>query len=276
MYNTNTTTGYSELVITARRSENYRYFENIVAKLQRRYVDEGVWKTIQMDQSGDFGTIIFHILEQTTDYKIFYFDTNNNLLRETETLKFSCSASKCELTQLLDEAAAVSVGENISISYSLNNVTSILTVSWVDPDANNNKGEVKVTKQSLTGEIVLCDVFQTGASGVVNCNVSGYTGDIFLTVLTSNSPYTPIISSWIALSRSGLFTQMDAAESAFWTAAIMITTIGFGLWSPAAALISGIFGLIIIFFLSIFKPVTITFIIIAIAMGVAAGLKIRK
>lgn len=276
MYNTNFTTGYSELVVTARRTENYRYFENVVAKLQRRYVDEGVWRSIQMDQSGDFGTIIFHIWEQTTDYKILYYDTSNNLLKETETLKFSCTDNKCELTQLLDEVEAAAIGENITVYYSLNNLTNVLTINWFDPEANNNKVEVRVSKQTLTGELIICDVFQTGSAGTVNCNVSGYTGDIFLTVLTSQSPYTPIISTWINLARLGLYNYMSVQEQSFWTAGIMITTIGFGLWSSVAALIAAIFGLILVFFLGIFKPITMTFIIIAGAMGIAASLKIKK
>lgn len=276
MYNFNTTTGVSDLKITARNIKTYNALDQIVGKLQRNYLSEGVWRTVQMDLSGDYGTIFFNVLEENTDYRLLYYDTNNNLLKQTETLKFVCVDGICDLTQLINPDVSVATTSAIVVSSVLDNSTNILSVTWTDPQANNNKVEVRVTKETLTGTSVICDVFQTGSSGSVNCDLSGFTDDVLLTVLTSHSPYTPIKSAWISLGKNKLSSMISLREGSFWTFGFMITSVAFGLFSPVGAIIAGLIGLIGIFFLGIFNPITTTFIIISAAMGVAIGIKVRQ
>lgn len=276
MYNFNTTTLTSDLNLELRNFNTYQYFTSIIAKLQRRYVSEGVWRTVQMDKSGDFGTIFFNIKEENTDYRILYYDTSNHLLKETATLKFVCTSGICEIIQLIEPYDDSIAETDIIVTHPYNNITKILSVNWHDPQANNNNVEVRVSKETMTGQILLCNQYQTGASGTINCNLSGYSGDIFLTVLTSHSPYTPILSTLINIGRTSLFSLLSIAESVFWTFGIMITIIGFGLWSPVASIISAIFGLIALYYIGLFKPISLTFIIISIALSIIISIKVKK
>lgn len=276
LYNYNDTTGISDLKITARNNRDYSFFSNVVAKLQRFYVSEGIWRTVQMDKSGDFGILFFNIKEQNTDYRIVYYDTSNNLLKQTDSMKFVCSSGVCELTQLLDPYSAQSTDANLSVKIDIDNITKIITVFWIDHRGNNNDIQVRVTKETLTGTINVCNQYQTGSSGTVNCDASAYTGEVFVTVLSANSPYTPEYAEWILLTRGALSSIISEAESALWTGAIALTTIGFGLWSPVASIIALMVGLIFTLFLGIFTPMTITFIIVAGIMGIAIGLKVKK
>ena len=54
------------------------------------------------------------------------------------------------------------------------------------------------------------------------------------------------------------------------------TAIAFGLWSPVASIVGGLVGLITLAFIGLFTPITMTFIIIAIIMGVAIGIKVKQ
>lgn len=276
MFNANSTSGFSDLRITLNNNLDNSFYSDITVKLLRNYLSENVWRTVQMDRSGDFGTIIFHIKEQNTDYKLLYFDSDNHLLKETKTLKFSCSSGLCELTQLLSAWSGVSYVDNISVSYSLDNITGLLSIDWFDSQANNNKVEVRVSKETLTGSFNICDVFQTGASGHVVCDVSAYNGNVLLTVLTSHSPYTPISSVWLSLGKVTLSNFIDDTESSLWTFGLALTLLGFGLWSPIVAIVMMIASLIFMFFLGIFSPLSITFIIVASALGIAIGVKIKR
>lgn len=276
MYNFNTTTGISDLKIIARDSASYRYYENVVAKLQRNYLAEGVWRTVQMDKSGDFGNIFFNIKEENTDYRILFYDEENNLLKQTETLKFVCTSGVCELTQLLDPYSITATTSDLVVNYTLDNATSILYIDWTDPEANNNKVEIRVSKETFTGTTDICDYFQTGSSGSVNCSLAGYSGEVLLTVLTSHSPYTPIESAWIKLTNGKLSGVISSGDQAVWTLGIMITAIGFGLWSPVAAIIAALAGLIVVSFLGLFSPLSMTFIIVAAAIGIAIGIKVKS
>lgn len=276
MYNYNYTSGVSDLKITARNIKTYNALDQILVKLQRKYVSEGVWRTVQMDLSGDYGTIFFNVLEQNTDYRILYYNTNNDLLKQTETLKFVCIDTVCDLTQLINPDVSVATTTDLLVSSSLDNATNVLTVTWSDPLANNNKVEIRVSKETLTGTSIICDTFQTGSSGIVNCDLSGFNDDVLLTVLTSHSPYTPIKSAWISLGKNKLSSMISLREGSFWTFGFMITSVAFGLFSPVAAIIAGMIGLIGVFFLGIFNPITTTFIIISAAMGIAIGIKVRQ
>ncbi len=276
IYNFNTTENVSDLRITARDKSTYQYYDLAIAKLQRRYISEGLWRTVQMDRSGDFGLIFFNVREESVDYRILYYDIYNNLLKETQSLKFSCSAGVCELEQLLDPYAATTTSSNISVDYDFNNASKILQVNWSDSQGNNQNIKIRLSKESLTGVLNICDVNQTGSSGTYNCNTTGYTGEALLTVLTANSPFTPSESAWITLTRAALGSLISKAESAFYTIGIMVTAIGFGLWSPVAAIVAGLVGLVTLAFLGLFTPLTMTFVIVAIAMGIAIALKVKQ
>jgi hypothetical protein len=276
IYNFNSTANISDLRITARDKSSYEYYDLAIAKLQRRYVSEGLWRTVQMDRSGDFGLVFFNIREESVDYRILYYDVYNNLLKETQSLKFSCTSNICELEQLLDPYSATATTSNISVIYSYNNATRLIQVNWSDSQGNNQNVKIRIIKESLTGMINVCDVNQTGASGGYSCNTTGYTGEVLLTVLTANSPFTPTESAWITLTRAALGSLISKSESAFYTIGIMITAIGFGLWSPVAAIVAGLVGLVTLAFLGIFTPLTMTFVIIAIAMGIAIALRVKQ
>ena len=52
IYNWNNTDA-SDLKITVRNDSNYEALNNVYAKLQRYYIGENVWRTVQMDKTGE-------------------------------------------------------------------------------------------------------------------------------------------------------------------------------------------------------------------------------
>lgn len=276
LYNFNTTTGVSDLKITARNTESYNYYENVVGKLQRRYVGEGVWRTVQMDKSGDFGSIFYNILEENTDYRIIYSDESNNILKETNSMKFVCTDGVCDLTQLLSEYSTTVASSSIVVSSAYNNETNILQVNWSNSLGLENTVQIRLTKTVGATIVNICAVNQTGASGSYNCNASGYTGEAALEVLTINSPLTPAFLEYIRLTYGALSGLISVGESSFWTAGIMMTIIGFGVVSIIASVVMSIVGLILVYYLGIFKPLVITMIFIAAGIGVIIAVKVRR
>lgn len=276
LFNYNDTTGISDLSITVRYITTYNYFENIVSKLQRRYVNEGIWRTVQMDKSGDFGNIFFNIHEQNTDYRMLYYDINNNLLLQTTSMKFVCDTSICQLTQLLNPSSAVVTSDNISISWAINNATKIININWSENQGNNVNVQVRVAKSTNLGFTSICSVNQSGAAGTVNCNVTGYFGEVLLTVLTSHSPFVPSISEWIVLSRSTITTLISRSDSVFITFIFMLLLIGIGFFSPLGVIIALMISLIGLYFLGVFAALSLTFVIIAGVMGFFISMKVKK
>lgn len=273
MYNFDTQTDISDLKITARYKDNYTYYENIIAKLQRRYVSEGVWRTVQMDKAGDYGLLFFNIKEEDTDYKIIFQDGFNQVVKTTESMKFVCSSGICELTFLLDPYSTISIGSEISHDWDYDNETGLINLTWLNADGDSSTVNLLITKETMTGTATICDITQTAAAGNIGCNVTAYTGSV---LLSFNGDSTDLLTEWVALKTPNLGSILTGAESAFWTFGIMLTIVMFGIIiSPVAGIVVMVFGLIMILFLGIFTPITVTFIIIAAVLGTAIGIKVQ-
>jgi len=275
LFNLDNVSDYSSLLVTVRSEDNYNYVENIVGTLQRNYLGEGVWRSVQMDKSGDFGLMTFLIREEDTDYRLVFRDEENHVLLTTETLKFFCDAGVCEITVLLGPYEVVEVVENMSLVVSYDNTSDLVNFSWANNDGNTVTVNSLVWKENMVRTVNICGVNQTGVSGVYSCNVSGFYGEVFAEVRLSGEK---IFGTWIKVSPSDrdLSQNLDAEEQGFWTFAIMGTSFMFGLFSPVGAIIATFFGAVVVFVLGLFSPLTIMFLILAGVVGIAIGLKVRR
>uniref|UniRef100_A0A6M3JWJ6 Uncharacterized protein n=2 Tax=viral metagenome TaxID=1070528 RepID=A0A6M3JWJ6_9ZZZZ len=272
IYNFNTTTGISDLKITTRKNADYKFYPEIIGKLQRRYTAEGVWRTVQMDKSGDFGLLFYNIREENIDYRLIFTDMQNNILKTTETIKFSCTSAICELTVLLDPYSATAASSAIIAILSYDNDTQMLTMDWVDELAGTRTVHMTATQGTVTGVNYLCNMTQTGAAGTMDCNLTGRSGVVEVTV-TGSGVY---LKEYIDIITGKIGNLIGKSEGAFWAVMIMITCIMFGVFSPVGAIITMFIGLLLTYLLGIFTPLTTSFIVIAAVAGIAIGFKVRN
>jgi hypothetical protein len=85
-----------------------------------------------------------------------------------------------------------------------------------------------------------------------------------------------LIQEYISLNTTKLGTQLGNAEGAFWAVIIIVACVGFGLISPAIAIIAMFIGMVAIYFLGIFTPLTATVLILAAVLGIFIGWKVRS
>jgi hypothetical protein len=159
----------------------------------------------------------------------------------------------------------------MSISYQVDNVTNNLTLGWEASSGNDNTVRLLVRKETMTDTVTICDVTQTGISGNTSCDLSNYQGEVYVYVEANGDVE---VSEWFGLNITNLGSFIGEQEGAIWTFIIVLTTMMFGLFSPAGSVITGIIGLV--FFLGIFTPLTLTFIIVAIILGILIGVKVRS
>lgn len=273
IYNFNTTTGISDLKITTRYNSNYKYYPEVIAKLQRRYTSENVWRTVQMDESGDFGQLFFNIKEESVDYRLIFTDKNNNILKTTNSLKFVCTSGVCDLTILLDPYSATAAATGITYSYTYDPTTKVVSMSWQDASAGTNTVAIKARQDTVTGALYPCNQTQTGASGTMSCNLTGRQGVIEFTI-TANGDLEK--TTLLEIQPAKLGSVIGNNEGAVWAVIIIVICLMFGLFSPVGAIISMMIGLIAIYLLGIFTPITITFLIIVTAIGIVIGIKVRS
>lgn len=271
IYNWANSSGVSTLKITVRDNSSYSLFPNIVGRLQRYYAGEGVWRTVQMDKSAEDGETLYNIREIDTDYRLQYYDTNNHLLRQTESSKWFCTAGLCEATALVPDYSALAAAST-ETSWSYNNNTKIITTQW--NDINIQTVNSVVSKETASGTQILCNETQASTSGSIQCNITAYQGEIKLQTFI-NGQEIPIITEWIDTKASTLRDLIGESESTFWTVSIVITTAMAGLISPAAVIIFTMFGLVLTYLLGLFAPLTIPMLTIACVLGLIIAMKVK-
>jgi hypothetical protein len=192
---------------------------------------------------------------------------------ETQTYYY---IAQCDLDRTINVYMTTGETEQttrLDVNHSFANTTEIITVNWSDPDAGNNSVNIRVIRETITGDLIICDTTQTGASNTTTCNVSAYTGTVYITVMRGNYHDYGVYQD---ITQARLSTQISANEGGAWAFLIMLVVAGIGIISPAIAVITAIIGLIAIYWLGLFTPITITFIIIAGAIGVIIGLKVKS
>jgi len=275
MYNFNNISGVSNLKLTARDKLTYNYYSNVIGKLQRLYVSEGVWRTVQMDESGDYGQLFYNIIEENTDYRIIFMDRDNNILEQTETMKFVCDGGSCEIIYLLTPYSESTIGDNISITQTFNNATMIYNITWSDPAGDNLKFKTIVNWQRMDGMITVCNQTTQAASGSQICNLTGYDGTFLVRVHTSKSPWTYQSAEWLTIKPGLIGDVVGYREGLFWTFAICLTIVMIGLFSPVGAMVALILGLIITFFMGFVNVITVTMLLVVGILTIFVGVKLR-
>lgn len=274
VYNFNTTSGLSDLKVTARNINTYGYYPNIVGSLQRRYLDEGVWKTVQMSKSGDYGLLLYDIYEQTQEYRLLFYDSTGHLLKTTDRMRFICTSSVCDLTFLLNPYSISSGQHKIVVAHDYDTDTGNLTITWDDPAGLTNNVDIRLRKPTITGYANLCSASQVGASGELECALSGYSGTAMLTVDNNDiAQYTAPVD----LSGTSLATYFGDAEGALWSAGISTTVIGIGAAFGGAigAVLATVLASAIIWLVGIFSPLTLTVVGLIAIVGIVIGLKVK-
>ena len=99
-----------------------------------------------MDRSGDFGLLTYNVKNRIIDYKVIYTDLDNNILKETDPLKFSCTSDLCEIIVLLNPSEATSSTTDIDVSWGYSNVTQNLTINWSENNGLSTTVKAVVTK----------------------------------------------------------------------------------------------------------------------------------
>lgn len=273
VYNFDTMTGISTFNLAVRNRNNYQLQPSILVYLQRYYVGEGVWRTVQMGLTDSFGEVNFDILERTTDYRFVLFNTNNEQLLVSDRNKWVCTSSYCTGT-IFTDATLASPNVYLQVATSFNNNTNVITTTWTNPESTNTNVEIKVRSLNSTGTKTVCNQSYYGSSGSFTCDISGKTSgdvtvDTFVNGVLQHSDY-------VSVAKQGLALLLNSKDSTFWGFGIILTCFSAGmLISPAAAVATMIFGIIASFLLHLIPAMTIPYVMIIALIGLFVMYKVK-
>ena len=113
-------------------------------------------------------------------------------------------------------------------------------------------------------------------AGNVTCDVSLYSGEVFVDSSVMGSNIT-VVREWVSLGVRRLGVIINNEHIGAWLSMIiLLVIIPLGLWKPEAGLITAFLGLVGIFALGLFTPLTLTFIIIFSVISIIIGVALQK
>ena len=161
------------------KDENFQAVENALIQIQRKYVDEGVFKTVEIPRTDSSGQTVGHLVRNDAIYNI-YVTKDGVVLGVFKNVMAFCDdylVGNCQiiLDATSEEVTTFSYDEQLGIIFQ-----SIPTydenASAVSFDFLTNDGTVKtifmeVTRDDIFGNRSICNNSLTSAGGTVSCIV---------------------------------------------------------------------------------------------------------
>ena len=274
IYNWNTTEGLTELEVTMKDQDTFENLENHYALLQRYYVDEDTWRTVQMGKSGPEGRADFNVVERDIDYRFLFWDSEGNILRQTSSQTFSCTGV-CEVTYLLSDFVEGDGDPDVDMQLNYNNDTEQVTLLYEYATGQNSPITFQVYQTNWDGRNYICDETVISAEGNLTCNVSNYEGQIFARGYADG--YYQVTENY-RLSETFLGDLLPGASGALWAFFIALVLIGLGLTfqSPVAVIMATMMSVVVTFWLDIFGGFSHAILVAAGVIALIISLKIKN
>lgn len=226
--------------------------DDVIIKAQRFYVGENQYRTVAMGYTDDDGDAVTRLRLSTGEDDAFYrfvLERNFEVIRTIE-------MTKVIETSLLFTVTLETLSEyweywnNLGYSCSFTNATGILVCEWNDLSGLMTSVNLFVRQIQLAGYTTICDVSSTDTTGILSCDLSGMTTEKYewwLEFVTTSDNY---------IAMKGIIENVNAALfglNGVMVALILVLIVGFmGLFSPEAAIITSVAGIIACYMLELF------------------------
>lgn len=164
---------------------------------------------------------------------------------------------------------------NVSGGISWNNLTEVLTFSYIGNNSNASLFSYHVIKLVNNQQIVLCAGNSSNSIDSFNCLLTGYKDLVYVQGTADN---TIFFGSWFDLGSPGrLFDNLNRFDAAYLSGFILLIIlcagVFFGLYGT---LISGVAGLWLIAILGILTPITLSLVVVDMVVSCVLALLLRR
>ena len=246
-------------------------YTNYYVSLLRWYPALNTYNIVDMGKTDAQGQTVLYTQTNDVDYRLGLYANNGTLVNLLDPIRMVCQTTPCiyEIITALDPLDFTSF-INIQSNLSFDKTTKVFTYIYNDPSQDTSLMNLTVYKDSGDGSTIICSTSSTDFTGVLSCNVSGYTGRVRALVYRSSSPGKPIASLieevWTKFTDAGgsnlglilgLFLAMLVALAGIFNPpiAIILTVISliplifFGALSPSIIIIIACLGGIVLHFM---------------------------
>ena len=182
-----------------------------------------------------------------------------------------------DITMAYDTGSITYNKLNITSSYSFNNVTKILTFSYIENDTTINNVSYTISKIINGIPVIICSATSSNTTGNFYCNTTGYNDIVFLQgVINGNRIF---YGNYIDIDNTNYLSDVvNSKEASFLLGIILILiTIAGATLGVVACGVAGVLGILIGYWIKILTPLTLVVVIVDIIVTIIIiiGLKRR-
>ena len=227
------------------RDNDYIAEENVLLQLQRKYVDEGIFRVVEIPITSSQGSTVAHFDLNNYKYKITA--TKDGVVENI----FPNPAIRCEselsgiceifLKGLADVPQADFTSDLVNFFYTLEQTNSSVIVSYVIPSGESeNVNIIMVQSSPFKDDSVICNTTLLSSAGQIECNVNETIGDsnVIVRIESNNDPKGNLkVTFQEDLNSTFLLNNYFIAIVLLMTIVMMVVS------SPQLMVLASIFGL---------------------------------
>lgn len=202
------------------------------------------YKIVEMSKTNEVGKTLVSTKLSDTDYRIGVYSINGSLIKMTNPLKMICLISPCEYNIYVSEADKDYTSEyGIESSLTFNSSLNRFLFIWNDPSQKTQSMTLKITKQGLSTDLILCEESSSGYTGAIVCDVGNQTGTLKAAAYRTASPLK-MINSIIVTLGNGLNIIAGGTWGLFLGVISVMLVALIGVFSPIASIVLAVVVLI--------------------------------
>jgi len=176
-------TDTTEFLITF-KDDTFLPIENALLDIQRKYVNEGVFKTVEAPLTDENGQALTHLDRDGVIYQIIV-TKDRQTLAIFDNIAVVCQdviIGDCDINlNALSTVKTLSTLEdvgNISLSFTFNDTARVVTMTFVTTDGLSKTISLNSTKFDRFGNETVCTDILTSTSGTLSCTIPDSFGNV--------------------------------------------------------------------------------------------------
>jgi len=235
----------TEFKITYQDS-NFEFISDAVVQLQRKYISEDVYKTVEAPLTSDDGIVVLHIDLDSVKYKATVVK-DGEVLNTFDNIVFVCDSELTgECTQKLLGEVFVSGDSDYDTTrdfvYSVSRVDNDIIVDFSIPTTTASSVNIVLDQVDQFGTKSVCNKTVISSSGSMYCTFNDSIGDSYLT-FNINKDNEPIAVTTYKIVETNDYDFLG--NNYIIVVILLLSLVGMSLTSPEWMIMNGIITLVI-------------------------------
>lgn len=228
------------------QDNTFNFIEGAIIQLQRKYISEGVYKTVEAPLTSNEGVAILHIDLDSIKYRATVVK-DGVVLDEFDNLVFKCQSEltgECEQKLLgeIDPSNDINIDTTRDFSYSLSRVDNVITLSFSIPSGLPSSVNMQMTQKDQFGNDEMCNTTIVSSAGSIQCTYNDTIGDSYIDLRIYKNTESMAVTSYI-IPESGDMGFLG--NNYIIIIVLLLSIVGMALTSPEWIIINGIIVMVI-------------------------------